>query len=85
MFVIPGISLYRGSLHQGSTVGNFSQRKVDLNSMKFVTRSIDQIECHSKHTKVADSLFTTIISFNTVRNEAKKVNYSSHTIVDFYT
>ena len=53
--------------------------------MKFETRSIVQIECHSKHTKEADSLFTTIISFNTVRNEAKKANYSSHTIVDFYT
>ena len=33
---------------------------------------IVQIKCHSKHTHVAD----------TVRNEAKKVNYSSHRIVD---
>ena len=46
------------------------------------TRSIVQVECHSKHTHVADSLFTAIISFNTVRNEAEKVNYSSHRIVD---
>ena len=30
------------------------------------TRSIVQIECHSKHMHVADSLFTAIISFNTV-------------------
>ena len=60
----------------------FHKGKVDLNSVKFETRSIIQIEYHSN---VADSLFTTIISFNTVRNEAKKVNYSSHTIVDFYT
>ena len=45
------------------------------------TRSIVEIECHSKHTHVADSLFPAIISFNTVRNEAKKVNYSSHRIV----
>ena len=48
----------------------------DLNSVKFETRSIVQIECHSKDTHVADSLFTAI------RNEAKKVNYSSHRIVD---
>ena len=46
------------------------------------TRSIVQIECHSKHTHVADSIFTAIILFNTVRDEAKKVNYNSHRIVD---
>ena len=63
----------------------FHKGKVDLNSVKFETRSIVQIECHSKLTNVADSLFTTIMLCNTVRNEAKKVNYSSHTIVDFYT
>ena len=50
----------------------FHKGKVDLNSVKFETRSIDQIECHSKHTNVADSLFTNIILFNTVQNEAKK-------------
>ena len=63
----------------------FHKGKVDLNSVKFETRSIDQIECHSKHMNVEDSLFTNIILFNTVRNEAKKVNCSSHKIVDFYT
>ena len=60
----------------------FHKGKVDLNLVKFETRSIVQIECHSKHTHVADSLFTAIISFNTVRDEAKKVNYNSHRIVD---
>ena len=49
---------------------------------KFENRSIVQIECHSKHPHVADSLFTAITLFNTVRNEAKKVDYSSHRIVD---
>ena len=63
----------------------FHKGKVDLNSVKFETRSTVQIECHSKHTNVADGLFITIISFNTVRNEAKKVNYSSHRMVDFYS
>ena len=60
----------------------FHKGKVDLNSVKFETQSIVQIECYSKHTHVADSLFTAIISFNTVRDEAKKVNYNSHRIVD---
>ena len=57
----------------------------DLNSVKFETRSIGQIECHLKHTHVADILFTAIISFNTVRTEAKNVSNSSHRIVEFYT
>ena len=52
---------------------------VNLNAVKFETRSIVQIECHLKHTHVADSLFTATISFNTVRTEAKKVlSNSSH-------
>ena len=55
---------------------------MNLNLVKFETRSIVQIACHSKHTHIADSLFTAIISFNTVRDEAKKVNYKSHRIVD---
>ena len=63
----------------------FHKGKVDLNSVKFETWSIVQMECHSKHTNIADSLFITIILFNTVQNEAKKINYSSHRIVDFYT
>ena len=50
--------------------------------MKFETRSIVQTDCHSKHTHIADSLFTAIISFDTVRDEAKKGNYNSHRIVD---
>ena len=83
--VIPGISLYRDRYIGVPLYEVFHKGKVDLNSVKFETRSIFQIECHSKHTNVADSLFITIISFNTVRNEAKKVNYSSHRIVDFYT
>ena len=31
------------------------------------------------------TLFTAIISFNTVRTEAKKVSNSNHRIVEFYT
>ena len=60
----------------------FHKGKVDLNLVKFETRSIVQIDCHSKHTHITDSLFTAIISFNTVRDEAKKMNYNSHRIVD---
>ena len=40
----------------------FQKGKVDLNSVTFETQSIVQIECHSKHTYVRDSLFTAIIS-----------------------
>ena len=40
----------------------FHRGKVDLNSVKFETQSIVQIECHSEHTHVRDSLFTAIIS-----------------------
>ena len=63
----------------------FHKGTVDLNSVEFEIRSIVQIDCHLKHTHVADSLFTAIISFNTVRTEAKKVSNSSHRIIEFYT
>ena len=63
----------------------FHKGTVDLNSVKFETQTIVKIEGHLKHTHVADSPFTAIISFNTVRTEAKKVSNSSHRIVEFYT
>ena len=63
----------------------FDKGTVDLNSVKFETQSIVQIECHLKHAHLADSLYTATISFNTVETEAKKVSNSSHRIVEFYT
>ena len=63
----------------------FHEGIIVLNSVKFETRSIGQIESHlRKH--VADNLFTctAIISFNAVRTEAKKVSNNSKRILEFY-
>ena len=61
----------------------FHEGIIVLNSVKFETRSIGQIESHlRKH--VADNLFTAIILFNAVRTEAKKVSNNSKRILEFY-
>ena len=61
----------------------FHEGIIVLNSVKFETRLIGQIESHlCKH--VADNLFTAIISFNTVRTEAKKVSNNSKRILEIY-
>ena len=55
----------------------FPKGMVVLNSVKFETQSIVQIECHLKRTHEADNLFYRHKFVNTIRTEAKKASNSS--------
>ena len=58
----------------------FPKGMVVLNSVKFETRSIVQIECHLKRThEMKQTIFFYWHKFaNTIRTEAKKASNSSH-------